>query len=235
MGNSSQTNDWYKEILSQLDDFASKYDFPMLDNANFDNAAIRMTVFRSSIEWLIVFEEIALSKEPRFVNMITAYGNMIENPGTQQIIDVIIGKPGKPIWSDSREVLIDRYSFEVLVNGKVMSFSPSVEDYRQADVDISSKLNAPLQVLRLLVFLVPEEIFFSDGMLLAICNRKNVVLEKFMQLYAWHHPDLANDELPSQLSCFQSLARAIQENNGDLYVCSEDEFNTHWSFWEVNH
>jgi len=64
MNNSkANKNGWYRTILEQLDDYAKEYDFPMLNNCYFDFTDIHLTVFRNSEEWLIVFEEIGVSKK----------------------------------------------------------------------------------------------------------------------------------------------------------------------------
>ncbi|WP_412760406.1 DUF7003 family protein [Peribacillus butanolivorans] len=50
------------EILQKLDDFAEDYNFPVLDNYNFDLAQGRISVFRETDNWLIVFESVFIYK-----------------------------------------------------------------------------------------------------------------------------------------------------------------------------
>lgn len=226
-------SNWEFDILQQLDSYAEEYDFPMLNNVYFYNADIRLTAFRNSSEWLIVFEEIAVSeKQYAFVNSVSAYGNKIEKAGAQQAITVISEVPGKPIWDENRNFLLDRWNFDVVINGKIRNFTPSPKDYKRAKVDVESNIKVPAQILSLLTFLIPNEFFLTDGRLLEICDRTNSNLEKFIQMEDWYHPNIADDELPSQSECLRSLALAIARNDQDLYTCPEEALNTHWSNWE---
>ena len=225
---------WESEILDQLDRHAEEYDFPMLNNVYFGNADVRLTAFRSSSEWLILFQEIAVSyKQTSFVNAVSAYGNKLGTPGTQQAVAVISAFPESPMWDYNNNFLLNLYDFEVIIGGRARNFTPSQEDYRVAGIDVESNMETSAKVLRLLTYLIPGELFMQDDQLLGICGKNKSDLRKFLQIEDWCHPDLADDELPSQSICFQSLATAIAENNESLYACSEDGWNTHWSHWEL--
>jgi hypothetical protein len=222
---------WEAEILEQLDEYAAAYDFPMPDNAYFYNADLRLKVFRSAQEWLIIFEEIALSNQRSFVNSVFAYGNRVAQPGTQRIVDVVTGGPDGELWDGAGRFLLDRWQFTVTAGGQPRSFSPSARDYEEAGVDPHSGA-AALDILRLLAYRIPDELFLPDRELLRMCDRADAGLERFLQLADWHHPDLADDELPGQLSCFRHLARATARGDVGLYVCPPESWNTHWSNWE---
>jgi hypothetical protein len=225
-------SNWENDILEQMDSYAKEYDFPMLNNIYFHNADVRLTAFRDSSEWLIVFEEIALSKKQySFINSVSAYGNKIEKPGPQQAITIIAESPGKPIWEDNRNFLLDQWNFEVVINGEIKRFTPSPEDYNKAKIDVESNMEVSAKILRLLTFIIPNEFFMSADRLIEICARTNSNLENFIQIEDWYHPDIADDELPSQSECFQNLALAIARNDQDLYTCPEESINTHWSNW----
>lgn len=225
-------NDWESDILEQFDSYAREYDFPMLNNVYFYNADARLTAFRSSSEWLIVFQEIALSQKHGFINSISAYGNKIDKTGTQQAITVISGLPSKPIWDDDNNFLLDKWDFEMVINGAVRHFTPSPEDYKRAKIDVHSNMPAPVQVLRFLSSILSNGLFIKDDELLYICDRAGSDLEKFIQLEDWYHPDIAADELPSHSVCLRNLARAIAINDKNVYVCPKDRLNTHWSNWD---
>jgi len=229
----AQGRGWQAEILEQLDTYAKDYDFPMLNNIYFHNADVRLTAFRNSSEWLIVFEEICVSKKQcSFINSVSAYGNKIQKPGTQQAITIISENPDIPIWDDNRNFLLDPWNCTVVINGELKNFTPSREDYSRARIDVESDLEVSAKILRLLTYKIPNEFFQTDKKLLEICGRTNLNLNKFIQIYDWYHPDIADDELPSQSVCLESLSLAIERNEKNLYRCPEDSFNTHWSHWQ---
>ncbi|EJR39979.1 hypothetical protein III_03095 [Bacillus mycoides] len=49
-----------EKILETLDRYAEEFDFPVLDNYNFDLAQSRISVFREEDKWLIVFEVVGV-------------------------------------------------------------------------------------------------------------------------------------------------------------------------------
>ncbi|MCM3737153.1 hypothetical protein M3215_15440 [Bacillus cytotoxicus] len=51
-----------KEI-HMLDRYAEDFNFPALDNYNFDLAQCRLTVFRDKERWLIVFEMVVVDEK----------------------------------------------------------------------------------------------------------------------------------------------------------------------------
>ena len=52
----------------------------------------------------------------------------------------------------------------------------------------------------------------------------------FMTLYEWEHPDLANEQKPGELASWQSLARAMAQNDRSAY--QPGPANTDWRRWE---
>ncbi|NTV79786.1 MAG: hypothetical protein HGA25_11810, partial [Clostridiales bacterium] len=69
------------DILNILDEEAATYNFPMPDNLNIYSAGMRLTSFRSELEWLIVFEMMNYTKNHEFANEICAFGNKLKQQG----------------------------------------------------------------------------------------------------------------------------------------------------------
>ncbi|HDX9576778.1 TPA: hypothetical protein ROX88_000240 [Bacillus pseudomycoides] len=57
----------------------------------------------------------------------------------------------------------------------------------------------------------------------------NIELSLFFQTEEWEHPDISDDQKPSEVVFFRSLAQAIERNNVDLIQLNTS--NTHWSNW----
>jgi hypothetical protein len=55
-------------------------------------------------------------------------------------------------------------------------------------------------------------------------------MQKVLQLGEWHHPDLANDERPSELESFRQLAAVLSIGDVGLYRPKAAP-NTHWRNW----
>ena len=219
------------DILAVLDQCAAGYDFPILNNVYFFYAAIRMTVFRTPREWLMVFEEISYSKKAReFVNWVSAYGNQLPKSGPQGILHPLEELPGHPIVDGEGHFLLNKWDFSLAVNGQPHRFTPTREDYARAGIDVDSAMPDPAQIVRLLVRLLPaESLFSSHARLLHACGRKEASPPLFVELRDWSHPDVAAGELPSGSETFRSIADAIVTNDRSLIVA--DKGNTHWSNW----
>jgi hypothetical protein len=52
----------------------------------------------------------------------------------------------------------------------------------------------------------------------------------FLKLDAWHHPDLADDQLPSQSGTFPALAEALAFGDPNRFRLTRRP-NTHWKHW----
>ncbi len=52
----------------------------------------------------------------------------------------------------------------------------------------------------------------------------------FLELYEWLHPDLADNQLPSEKEKFIQIAEAITTGNRTLYKPTVEP-NTHWKYW----
>ena len=223
--------EWEEEILSQMDRSAAEHRFPMLNNAYLRGAGISLTAFSSASEWLVLFQQIGVMEERDFVDVVSGYGNLLDKPGPQKVVRLVEPPPGGRIRDENELLDLNVWNFTIAIKGQVRHFIPSKEDYQSARVDVDGDAPQSAKILRLLVPLTPE-FFLSDDELLQICGRTGVGLRKFLQLGAWHHPDVADDERPSRSPCLRSLAHALAMNDSGLYGCPRNDFNTHWSLWE---
>ncbi len=225
---------WEVQILKQWEDSAKRGLFPYLSTDEHGVfAGARLTTFRSNNEWLIVFELPAyIGEADTFVDRIYTYGNKVKH--RVQWIEFLCPSPSEGI--DSEGWLPNLFDFEVLLHSKVRRFTPTQENYAQAGIDLnepissSSSANRQAQVLRLLTSLFPHEVFMSAPKLLGVIDRPKT-LPLFLQMYEWYHPDLRSGERPGDSPCLRSLAHALAHNHPDLYRCSQNLFNTHWSHW----
>lgn len=253
-----QPSAWETQILKQLDKSFREGSFPHLSTDEHGAyARSRLTAFRSSEEWLIVIEILAYVDEAgMFMDMVYAYGNKVKSPGFQVKprpshnwllrkasrprlslpVEVFVPSPGEH-FTEENEWLPDLFNFEIVLHGQVRRFTPTRDLYHQVGIDLDQPLSQNvnldryIQILRLLSYLIPEELFLPDDLLLRSLDRP-ITLSKLLQVYdEWHCPDPMAKELPSSTLCFQSLARAIAHNRPDLYECPPHLVNTHWSQW----
>ena len=224
-----------REILEDLDKHASEFNFPVLDNASVEFAAVRLSAFQGVTDWLIVFEVLGFStKEVEFVDDIYAYGSCIEREGIIGEEIPIASVPGQPLFDpETNECIADWSHWTIRIGKDEMSFSPTREDYAEAGIiiDRDSGLGSlsEIELLRFLVNHLDEvRLFLSDEALLSRFTKcKN--LTKFVQTTQWQHPNLAEEEKPSENISVRSLIEALCERNPLLFKHGRP--NTHWKFW----
>jgi hypothetical protein len=226
------SGEWEKEILEKLDEAAEQFMFPGPPNEYYPHADLRLTAFRSPSEWLLVFEVPLFSrKDNEFQTVVSAYGNKLEEQNYQGHDVLVTGPEGSSLWDDD-EFVLDKFDFEVEVDGKARHFKPSQADYEKAEIDTGDEtMEDPLQVLRFIAHKSPDSMFLSDDRLLEIVERSDADLKRFLKLDDWQQPDPVEEERPSDLECWRSLAKALAENDKKLYSCPKKSFNTHWTNW----
>jgi len=119
-----------------------------------------------------------------------------------------------------------------MIDGQSYHFSPTEEDYAQAGISLSDSVEVEAKLLRLLCHLYPFRFFQDNTQILKILNRP--LFKQLLKLDEWSHPDISNNELPSENLCFQKLAEAIATIDARIYSCPRNRFNTDWSLWPIS-
>jgi hypothetical protein len=88
------------------------------------------------------------------------------------------------------------------------------------------------RLFRELVAAKPRAFYCGEASLLALTDRAGAGLSVFLRLDGWQNPDLADDQLPSDVACFKSLAGAIAFGDPSLYECPEELWNTDLASWQ---
>jgi len=232
------------EILGTLDAACESYVFPMLDNGYVYLAATRLALFRSSTDWAIGIEVFGFSPRAglpdlairtfastlhdrdtvaNYVNA-NAYRNYLRNHplDDSRYFSPIEGGP----WIDG-ELVSDESGLDLLVRGEPLPV-PSRRDYERVEIELQDPE-------RVHVFELCRYVAAVRGdQILATSHEQRVSvmpdMQKLLQLDEWHHPDLANDERPSEIESFRQLAAVLATGDVTLYSPKASP-NTHWRNW----
>lgn len=223
------------EILRQLDECAEDFVFPMLDNGYVYPADVRLTAFRDEARWAIVIEAIGFhyraGGHDGMQNALHKYGNCLERaPGTDNDEFLCLTQDGR-----EGEAFDPEYMEKVHDAARTIRVRDRLVDIPRDSAAYASKgirlREAPtILAYELLRVLLPEH---RDLLLATDDELRRFIphdLPIFLQLDAWHHPDLANDELVSASETFRSLADALVAGDPSVYAPSRAP-NTHWSNW----
>ena len=234
------------EILRVLDRGAGAFVFPMLDNGYVYLAATRMSLFRSEVDWALVFEVFGFSpraglpdlciltfgsrlrdRDPpeRYVSY-DAYRNYLEqhpNDDSRYFHPIAEGD-----WQDPDDAeLVSAGADAIMLRGERVRV-PSSADLARRGVELADPPR--LQVFELCRFLAEEH---RSRVLATPQERRVSVPEELSELLVldeWTHPDLADAVLPSDTESFVQLAAALSSGDLSRYRPSTAP-NTHWSNW----
>lgn len=224
-----------EEILRQLDTEAESYVFPMLDNGYYYHGDQKLTIFRDKKRWAILLEVLAYNNHLDGLEGITTIANVFGNCLTawndndnfnyfasdSKTEAFIYDENDYPSKLNSLNKTIKVKEVEIIIDF-------NKEHYKSKN--ITFEYNDKITPWEFMRALIPE---YSDLFWLNredISNKIPSDLPILMVLNNWHHPDLADEEKPSDTETFNQLADVIFTGNKTLYNTSEKN-NTHWTNW----
>jgi hypothetical protein len=230
-------------VLEILDACARVFTFPMLDNGYVYLAATRLSAFGDGKDWALVIEVAGYSPRAGIPNLhVHTYASRLHNrdPESQYVTaeahQHYLGmNPNNesrffhPIedgeWIDVEDVAADATS--VILRGTQVQL-PRRDDYQAVGIRLSKPQRVRVfELHRYLAATHRSAILGTDD------ERLTSVLPGLPELLVldeWHHPDLVNEELPSDTEAFRQLAQLVLAADRSLYSPSEPP-NTHWSNW----
>jgi hypothetical protein len=128
---------------------------------------------------------------------------------------------------DDGELVSDDTDAELLLRNSARPL-PTAADYARHEIELEDDDHAHVfELCRYLAAIARNDV-------LATPDERRVSIAPDMQqllvLDDWHHPDLVNDERPSELDSFQQLARVLE--TGDVAQYRPTGMgNTHWKNW----
>lgn len=235
-----------KDILAVLDQCCEAYTFPMLDNGYVYLAATRLSLFRSVTDWAMVIEVFGFSPAAGVPDTtIYTFGSRLNNRATPESFEnrgayeqYLEANPNNDshavfpiqagLWQDAaQEKWVAEDAREIVVREQAIPL-PSPGEYGRHGIELEA---APrVQVFELCRYLAD---IARDQVLATPQERRISILpdmEQILLLDEWHHPNLIEEELPSELESFQQLAKVLCTREPELYRPAKKP-NTHWRNW----
>jgi hypothetical protein len=232
-----------QDILGVLDACAADFSFPMLDNGYIYLAATRLALFRSETDWAITTEVFGFSpragvpdlcigtfastliRRKTVANYATpaAHADYLKRQPHNE--DLFLRHLEEGDWIEDEAVV--QHASPIHLRGHSIPI-PALADYASQGIVLEDPNKA--MVFEFCRWLAAEK--RSEVLATSEEQRWNLPpdLVKILELDEWHHPDLVNDELPSQTETFQQLAQVLVHGDVSLYRPTELP-NTHWSHW----
>jgi hypothetical protein len=223
-------------ILQQLDEAAQEFVFPMLDNGYIYPADVRMSIYRDDTRWLMIIEALGIGNQrtsgtDSFCNCLHLFGNALHRkPGTDNsdFLYPIESLPDDLLFADEYEWEVRREARALGIRGQRITLDLSASALEKKGIALQNPPEIdPVAVLR---SLLPEyrDLLLASEAELAVRNPH--LLPLWLRLDEWHHPDLADEEMPSESETFQMLAAAIATGDRKCYAPTKPP-NTDWRNW----
>jgi hypothetical protein len=208
------------EVLTQLDEGArldGDLTFPMLDNGYYYPVDQRLHVYRDTGRWALIIE--TLGYNPRagdLVDVIQKFGNCVGKPGFED--EDFLGR------------IENTQELDAIASGDRDWRRASGISVRGKTLPIPVEARPGLQLWELVRLVVPTDRLRFMATEEELRARVPVDLPRLLVLDEWNHPDVLNNERPSDSETFQQLATALVEGDATRYRPSQTP-NTHWSNW----
>ena len=223
------------DILAQLDMCNSEYTFPMLDNGYVYPAGTKLTAYRDDNRWAIVIEAIGFNYRGGghngISNCLHIYGNCLHyGPGTRKENFIYLTDDANNCntFDDEEDFYLNPDCTAFILREQILPLYHNRQLYKDAGIEIedAQRINA-FEFLRLLDAMHHDKLVATEN---EIQERIPTDLPKIIELHNWFHPDVVNDELPSNNETFIQIAKVLETGNIDYYKPTHEP-NTNWKNW----
>jgi hypothetical protein len=234
-------------ILAVLDQGCRDMVFPMLDNGYVHLAAARLSLYRSEVDWALVFEVFGFSPRAADPDVgVWSFGSRLANRKTREDYvsdeahrtylrvhphdDAAFFYPFGDGWQDPDDLeLVAPGARTLTVRGKEVAI-PSRAELRSFGIEPTGPTPERVRTFEVCRYLAGIE---RDLVLATRDERRTHVpadLTEILVLDDWHHPDTVTGQVASETTAFRSIARVLTTGDIGAYDASEAG-NTHWSNW----
>jgi hypothetical protein len=225
-----------EEILQQLDDCADDFRFPMLNNAYFFLADVRLSGYADRKRWVLIIETLGynyrMGLPEGLQNDLSVFGNCLrDRPGHAEAISPLIEDDvAQPAFTEDGTSFINDAAQTIRIRGEAVPIPRGPVVLAAKGITLA---NAPrMRAEELMRALLPEhrKRLLATEEELQWCFPKGLPL--VIRLDQWHHPDLADDERPGDNFTFQSIADVLVHRDPNRYRADLAP-NTHWKNWPL--
>lgn len=217
-------------MLKILDEHYKNYDFPILENANFDLSQARLEVYLNEEEdWIISIQTVGVSEAGPSM-WIYLYSNVLPDIFLFIADDEVIALAAdREIFDDRGVFQVNLFQDKVFIQGNEYHFNYTADSYKKKEIVVKDNDSYPTYFMRMLAEVeeTREMLWCSEKELKETLNLpQNWSL--FYRTDNWEHTEV-EEEKPSNILFFNSLANAMEKK--DPSVIELGKVNTHWKNW----
>lgn len=220
-----------QEILSQLDECAKNYVFPLLDNGYYYPITSRINCYGDGEKWAIIIESFGYNLRSGHhngaQNCVYVYGNCLSRPVGITNDDFLNCSEDGPEGETFDGWYVFPEAESITLRGEVVKFDLSKENLERRGVVMAEDELTAADLFRSLLPEYREQFLATEEELRERVPRD---IPMILRLDEWHHPDIAGQEKPSENETFKSIAKVLVSADPSLYKV-EIAPNSHWTNW----
>jgi len=225
------------DILDQLDTCAKDYNFPILDNGYIYPVVSRLSVFGNTERWVIAVEVVGyhyrFNGHSGVENCLYIYGNSLPfYPGLNNsnvLLTTADSDEGPTFITDTFGTLNPEVH-SLLLRDEKISIPKDPAFYASRDVELT---NPPaVRAYEFMRACLPEykASFLATKKEIYECFGQDIPM--IMQVDEWCHPDIIEEEKPSENETFQQIATLLESGDISCYKPTKPA-NNHWRNWPL--
>ncbi len=238
-----------QQILTVLNEAASRFEFPMLDNGYIYPVDVRLSAYSDRRRWAIVIEHMGVNNRTcSYSNDLYGFGNCLRETKTA---NDFVSPEAFRLWRDEHEfdrtvhiypvndgpsaplvqneLIVTPAATNLLIRDKVIPITRNPADYLRHGVTLSEP--PPITLYELMRCLSPDhraELVATEEELQRLVPAD---LPLLLRLDQWLHPALANEVAPGSVATFIMIAAVLVSGQASAYDSRSLTPNTHWSNW----
>jgi len=222
------------EILSQLDDCAAEFAFPMLDNGYIYPADVRLHAFANEEKWAIVIEHLGYDyrsgDHDGMTDCVHYFGNCLRRePGmaNEDFLTFTADGPDDLTFQEEINWHLKSPRGSIYIRDELVEYDVTPDALNKKGIKQVEDHPGGADLLR---SLLPEHRHLLLATDKEVRHQIAQELPLLLNLDEWYHPDLAADEMPSGNETFQLIAQVLCSGDPCQYKPTMKP-NTHWSNW----
>jgi hypothetical protein len=224
-----------QDILAQLDECAGKFGFPMLDNGHVYLVDVRLSAYRDDARWALVIEVLGFDAHvgghDGTANCLYCFGNCLKRaPGMADdgFLCVTGDGPEGPAFDEELDEDVRTGIRSIRIRGSVVPVDLRTEVLAEKGIELAHAPNVTdAELLRSLTLEYRDLLLAAEE---ELRERVPADLPLILRLEEWHHPDLAEGELPGESTTFRMIADVLASGDASRYRPALEP-NTHWKNW----
>ena len=225
-----------QDILTQLDQCAEAYNFPVFSNGYVYPIESRFTAYRDAKRWALIFEIVGFigvrgKGHKGISNGLYVYGNCLDVPpgiNTDNYISFTADSDEGPAFEEMYQEYLNEDVSTMLVRGKKIRLPKKEEFYELRKIELDAPPKVMIWEFLRGIRAKCRDLFYATEEELRA--RIPDDLPRILTIDEWRHNDITRGEYPSDIETFPMVADVLAQGDPALFKPTMHP-NSYWKNW----